>query len=838
MKKNISINISGIIFHIEEDGYEQLQRYLDSINNYFSSYEESEEIIADIESRIAEIFLEKLSDGKQVVSAEDVSELIATMGNTTDFEAIEEETDFAQITTASSSEESEPVFESASQSTGSTSSSGSSSNSGTYSGGTQQKSGSKGLFRDLNNQILGGVCSGLAHYMKIDSIWVRVIFLLLLPTGFSFLAYFILWIAVPGSSTLIEHESIKKLYRDPNDRVLGGVCSGLAKYLNIDIIIVRIIFIVFLIGGGLSFIAYLVLWVITPEASSITDRMQMKGEKVTLSNIDENIKKEKITEDFGPKDEGAFTKVLLFPFRLIGKVLTGISQALAPLMLFIVAVIRIFTGGIISIVGLSTMFSLLVVSGVVFGLYNGDEWYYLDGDLSYIPYEVLNDTVPLAGLIALLIVIFIPFLYLFIAGITIIAKRKVMSSSFGWSLLGVWLIALLITAATVPKVVNDFRDESSITLSENIDVESGILVLDIDDRYNYHRNNDFFLIDLDLRASSDDQVRLDSRIRARGRNRSRAEQNASMVEYNYNVSDSVITFDDMFSLKPNSEYRAQELELTLYIPEGQQFKVKRGMEDLLGRFGRGYRWSTAYRNTWVFTDRGLECVTCSAGNSSSSSSRGGSAVNITDDFRKTIDLDNINEVSIQDAFKVNIEQGNDEKVVIESSNRRVRNVVAVVTNNELEINGIDMSNRQTRDINVTIYVSDLTKVIARDKADIEIRGFTNQEAIEVNVRNEARVEIDGQFSSIDADLSNEGRLIVLGGLVSRLEAALFDDSRLTATDSEIQRVTLDTHSDAFARVKVSELLKVDAKGRSTIRYEGNPTLDITNNSRSATVEAY
>src|SRR5277367_1555177 len=91
MKKNISINISGIIFHIEEDGYETLRKYLDSINHYFGSFEDSSEILSDIESRIAEIFLSKLNDGKQVITAEDVQSLIATMGNVNDFKAAEEQ---------------------------------------------------------------------------------------------------------------------------------------------------------------------------------------------------------------------------------------------------------------------------------------------------------------------------------------------------------------------------------------------------------------------------------------------------------------------------------------------------------------------------------------------------------------------------------------------------------------------------------------------------------------------------------------------------------------------------------------------------------------------------
>jgi hypothetical protein len=83
MKKNISINISGIIFHIEEDGYDNLRKYLDSITKYFSSFEDSSEIMADIEGRIAEIFLSKLNEGKQVITAEDVTFLMTTMGSVT-----------------------------------------------------------------------------------------------------------------------------------------------------------------------------------------------------------------------------------------------------------------------------------------------------------------------------------------------------------------------------------------------------------------------------------------------------------------------------------------------------------------------------------------------------------------------------------------------------------------------------------------------------------------------------------------------------------------------------------------------------------------------------------
>lgn len=92
MKKTISINISGVIFHIEEDGYDKLKQYLSSVQQYFSTYEDSQEIVTDIENRIAEKLLAKLKAAdKQAVSFEDVNELVATMGSVADFEAVEEE---------------------------------------------------------------------------------------------------------------------------------------------------------------------------------------------------------------------------------------------------------------------------------------------------------------------------------------------------------------------------------------------------------------------------------------------------------------------------------------------------------------------------------------------------------------------------------------------------------------------------------------------------------------------------------------------------------------------------------------------------------------------------
>ena len=146
MKKTISINIRGVVFNIEEDGYDKLRSYLAAIQKYFANYEDSQEIVADIESRVAERFLEKLKkEEKQALSLEDVDELIAAMGTVSDFEAIEDDEDLPKAAPGTQKEQ-EKLF---------------------------VPGGGKKLVRDAQRKIAGGVCSGLAHYIGIDPVWMK-----------------------------------------------------------------------------------------------------------------------------------------------------------------------------------------------------------------------------------------------------------------------------------------------------------------------------------------------------------------------------------------------------------------------------------------------------------------------------------------------------------------------------------------------------------------------------------------------------------------------------------------------------------------------------------------
>ncbi len=180
------------VFHIDEDAYIRLKEYLDRIEGHFSNKEERKDIVSDIESRISELFGERISAEKQVITLRDIEEVIRIMG------------DPVEIGEGSESEpESEP--------------------------------------------------------------------------------------ATPRP---------KRLYRDPDNRVLGGVCGGIGMYFKLDPLIIRVIFLIIFFGFGIGFLIYIILWIVVPEARTTAQKLEMRGDPVNASNIGkfmhdeyENVKK-------------------------------------------------------------------------------------------------------------------------------------------------------------------------------------------------------------------------------------------------------------------------------------------------------------------------------------------------------------------------------------------------------------------------------------------------------------------------------------------------------------------------------------------------------------------
>jgi phage shock protein C len=171
MKRTLTANISGIVFHIDEDAYEKLSRYLDNIRRHFSTDEGCEEIISGIEGRIAEMFQEKIRDQRQVITLENVREVISQLGEPEQISG-EEPGESKQASGAASA----PFAE----------------------------KGSKRLYRDPDDKYIGGVCGGLGAFFQVDPTWIRLLFIIGIFAGFGILLYLILWIVIPRARTTAE----------------------------------------------------------------------------------------------------------------------------------------------------------------------------------------------------------------------------------------------------------------------------------------------------------------------------------------------------------------------------------------------------------------------------------------------------------------------------------------------------------------------------------------------------------------------------------------------------------------------------------------------------------
>lgn len=801
MKKNISINISGIIFHIEEDGYSKLKEYLESINSYFSTYSDSSEIIADIESRIAEIFLAKLDDGKQVVTLEDVEALIATMGTTADFEAIEDEEDVIE-----EPQQQKKSYQHTEE---------------------KEREPAKRLLRDEKRRILGGVASGIAHYFGIDPLWVRLIMVLLFLnvffgpiSGMVFIAYVVLWIVVPGSYDLGDDKDIKKMYRDPDGRVLGGVASGIAAYFGTDSTVIRLVFVLSIFLGGSGLILYIILWIITPEANTITEKMQMQGEPVTLSNIEHNVK-ESLNVKEG--EENVFIKILLFPFRVIAAVFQALGKLLGPASKFIVEALRVIAGLFITAVGLMSMVGLVILASMLLGIMTvwGDVMIFRD-----FPIDLVRSSFPTFGYISVFISSFIPLLGITLIGISILVKRIVLNATIGWTIFGLWVLSMIGIGIAVPKVVSDFSTEGEYRETKTFDFTNKNAIIGLYDS----GIEDYDMVNLKLRGHSDSLYKLDMRYKSRGNSRENAVENARMIAYNVREEGSNLYFDSNLSFNKDAVFRAQELSMTLYIPYNQVFRMEESLRYILTSTinQSGYKTWQMDGNNWMFDEGGLVCITCEEG----SSSQPGEMENDGDNRPgegMIFDLDGFDEIEARGSLTVVVSRENEYHVEVTGEEKYLDKVYVKKIGNVLSVD-LDMdklsflksSNRKP--VKVYISLPELKGIKGRVASAYSVSDFDSENfSIDLAGASSADINMDSDYLELKLTGASSA---VLSGKADELDAQISGASNLKAYEMQSDKVNIDASGASSAKVHARDKLYIDASGMSSVRYKGDPDVSI------------
>ncbi|MDD4190448.1 MAG: PspC domain-containing protein, partial [Mangrovibacterium sp.] len=340
MKKTFTINISGSVFHIEEDAYEKLRDYLQMLTGHFGTDADGREILQDIEARIAELFTKKMeAEGKDVILEEWVEEVMARMGKPEDF--IEEEEE-----------------------------------------------------------------------------------------------------AAPDTAPVAEAKVKRRMYRDPDHRVLGGVCSGMGAYFNIDPVVLRIVFfILFWVSAGIALLVYLMLWIAVPKAKTTAERLEMRGREATVSNIEKSIKEEvkevkesykrfrnSTTYEKGREQVGRFGDVTYNVLRVILRMIVIVAGVFLILMAFF---------------GLIAFITSIVIGQSVF---QSAPWIGGFGPEFHTP-EIANFFIAPGSMTMLMIAIAvlagIPLLGILYAGTKMVFRFRSNSRAIFLGSLAVWAIALI-----------------------------------------------------------------------------------------------------------------------------------------------------------------------------------------------------------------------------------------------------------------------------------------------------------------------------------------------------------------------------------------------------------
>jgi len=410
----------------------------------------------------------------------------------------------------------------------------------------------------------------------------------------------------------------RKLYRDGKDKILGGVSSGLGHYFGIDTAWVRILWIIITLLFGTGILAYVILWIILPEATTTTEVLEMTGQPVNIDNIEKKIKEGYTTvrdADYSNVKSGfqdfidTIGKILVVIFKIIGK----------------------FIGIILIIVAAATLIGMFI--SLLF--WGGSEMIGFSNEIPQIPF--FSESAFLPGWLLLLLGFFaitIPFVFLFILGINILSKKKKSLGLTGnLSLLGIWILSLIGLAFAGIEYENKYATKASIFENFEYDVApKDTLVINMkgDDKIAnrkslYRSNNLETVIDsldnellyssyvhLDVRRSSTDQTVVKVIKSTRAFNKTKAKEHAELISYNFTKNENTLDLDAYFLTTQELERNRPKIDVIVYVPEDRYVYLDNTTKSFLYdvKNKTNIYDSDMANHYYLMSAEGFECTDC------------------------------------------------------------------------------------------------------------------------------------------------------------------------------------------------------------------------------------
>ncbi|MFN8275202.1 MAG: PspC domain-containing protein [Flavobacteriaceae bacterium] len=491
MNKTVNINLGGMFFHIDEDAYQKLSRYFDAIKRSLSDSNGQDEIIKDIEMRIAELVAEKHTSDKQVISLKELDEIIAIMGQPEDYR-IEPDGEPTQ---------------------------------NTYAANNVQGRTNKKLYRDKDTGMIGGVAAGLGHYFGIDAVWIRIFLVIMVIAGF---------------------------------------------------------------GSGI--LAYIILWVVMPEAVTTSEKLEMKGEPITISNIEKKVK-----EEF----EAVSEKIKNAPYDKMGnQVKTGVDKFTGSASDVLMTILKIFAKIIGVFLIISAMATLIMLFIGVFTLGTSASidfpWQELIDRGIFTDYPVW-----VLGLIIFLAV-GIPFFFLLLLGFKLLAPHMKSVGNIGkYTLLALWLISIAILISLGIRNATEFSVDGRQVKKERIALQPQDTLYIKFKASDYFSNHDDFEsrefkitedstntkviysgnVNLHIEKTDEKVPYIQVEKKAKGATLSKAKKTADQIKYSYKFEGNKLILDNYLLTDFKNKFRDQRVDVYVYLPEGTLFKADKSVQE-------------------------------------------------------------------------------------------------------------------------------------------------------------------------------------------------------------------------------------------------------------------
>ncbi len=403
---------------------------------------------------------------------------------------------------------------------------------------------------------------------------------------------------------------VKKLYRDTDNAYIAGVCSGLGHYANLDAKWFRLLFLVSLFFAGSGIVAYLIMWILIPRAVTRSQRMYMKGQAVTLHGFIRNFEEELASNQLINRSRGFFVELA----EASGRIIKTLGKTFFKI---IAAFIIIF--------GTCFFLGLLVALAVFFGFWDANP-------SDYFPLNIVNDAYLSSMVIAFFVTLAVPVIALVLFAIRVAFNTRSINRTVSFALLVVWLGGIMVSIFYVTKVFSEFKEEAeftqvkelktfdaytltldrsrffskedSIKYQINSDKYRGKVILnDVDGPFNIPRN-----VRLNIEKSENGVATLTQNSSSHGKTFETALSHAQNIHYDFTQQDSLLNFSPFLQLNRNTNWRDQEVELTLKVPVGVKLFLDREMDRISNNIDYWSCEGSDGRRAWIMTEQGLKCV--------------------------------------------------------------------------------------------------------------------------------------------------------------------------------------------------------------------------------------